>query len=103
MAIYGSTSRFKNTPIINFKGNNVPALMKRFEFLDNLPNEELLNIEIRGILAGRPDLISSRLYGTTQYKWVLLMFNNVLNPFNGWPKPGTTIKAPSSSAVWREL
>ena len=104
MAIYGSTSRFKNTQIIKTDdGKITPALMKRFDFLDNLPDSDLLTIEVTGRYAGRPDLISNRLYGTTRYKWILFLFNNVTNPFDGWPKAGTAIKVPSSASVWREL
>lgn len=103
MAIYDSTSRFKLTKIVNYRGNNVPALMKRFDFLDDLPNDRLMTLTIDGRLAGRPDLISNMLYGTTAYKWILFLFNNVINPFDGWPKVNTTIRAPSNTAVWREL
>jgi len=103
MSIFGSTSRFKLTDLINFRGNIVPGLMTRFDFLDNLSNDETINVEVLGPMAGRPDLISNRLYGTPDYKWILIMLNNVTNPFDGWPKAGTTIKAPTNQAVWREL
>jgi len=103
MPIFSSTSRFKLTPIISFNGNIMPAMMKRFDFLDDTSSGQLLNISITGVMAGRPDLISERLYGTPEYKWVLLLYNNVTNPFDGWPKAGTTIQAPTNAAVWREL
>ena len=103
MAIFDSTSRFKLTPLVSYDGNIAPAMMKRFDFLDNLPNDQTLYINILGEMSGRPDLISEMLYGTPQYKWVLLLINNVTNPFDEWPKNGTVIKAPTAAAVWREL
>ena len=34
--------------------------------------------------APRPEYLSYELYGNTQYYWVLLMCNNVYDPFHGW-------------------
>ena len=104
MSVFGSTSRFKLTELVVHNGNIMPGLMKRFEFLStDRPNSDTLRILIQGSLAGRPDAISNRLYGTTKYKWVLLLANNVKNPFDGWPKVGATIIAPTNPAIWREL
>jgi hypothetical protein len=32
-------------------------------------------------MEGRPDLLSYRLYGTVDYWWVLLVANNIVDPF----------------------
>jgi hypothetical protein len=103
--IFKSTSRFKNTEIINYEGHMLPGLMKKFDFLqrEKLADDDILKIEIDDKMAGRPDLISNDIYGTTLFKWVLILFNNVTNPFSGWPRTGTTIEAPNNDAVWREL
>ena len=103
--LFKSTSRFKNTVIIEYKGNIMPAMMKKFDFLDKskLADDDILKVEIDGRTAGRPDLISNDIYGTPLFKWVLLLFNNVTNPFDGWPKVKTAIEAPRSINVWREL
>lgn len=81
------------------------GMMKRFDFLDkdSINDNDVVSIAIDGRTAGRPDVISFRLYGTPLFKWVLILFNNVINPFDGWPQNGTVIKAPSRNAVWREL
>jgi hypothetical protein len=103
--VFRSTSRFKNTEIIRINGHIAPALMNKFDFLqrDKLADDQILKIEVLGNRAGRPDLISQDIYGTTLFKWVLLLFNDVTNPFNGWPFANTAIEAPSRDAVWREL
>lgn len=102
MSIYKSTSRFKITPIITYDNNIMPSMMKKFDFLKNLDEDQILSIAIDGTRAGRPDLIANDLYGTSLYKWVLILFNNVTNPLN-WPENGTVIKAPTNDAVWGEL
>ena len=35
----------------------------------------------------RPDQISSRLYGSTDYWWLILLTNNIINPDLEWPLP----------------
>lgn len=102
--LFKSTSRFKNTELISINGNIMPAMMKKFDFLqkDKLTDDQIVKIEINNDRAGRPDLISNDLYGTVLFKWILYLFNNVQNPF-GWPKASTVIEAPTSAAVWREL
>ena len=35
--------------------------------------------------ADRPDVISQKVYGTSDYDWVILMSNNVINPYFDWP------------------
>jgi hypothetical protein len=103
--LFKSTSRFKLTELIEYRGTLAPGIMKKFAFLDkeNLPDDQIVRVEILGDRAGRPDLISLDLYGTTLFKWVLLLFNNVTNPFGGWPLAGTAIEAPTNDAVWKEL
>jgi len=105
MSIFKSTSRFKLTELVEFDGKIVPGLMKKYQFLqrDKLSDNDIVRVEIKNNRAGRPDLISNDLYGTTQFKWILILFNNVINPFDGWPKTSTTIEAPKNSVVWREL
>ena len=105
MTVYGSTSRFKLTELVSDQGLQVPGIMKKFDFLDRdkLGDSNIMRLEIKDDRAGRPDLISYDIYGTPLFKWILIIFNNITNPFDGWPKANTTIEAPSNSAVWREL
>lgn len=34
----------------------------------------------------RPELLAHRLYGDSNYYWILLMLNNIYDPFHGWIK-----------------
>ncbi len=103
--LFKSTSRFKLTDPIEFNGHITVGLMKKFTFLDKtkLDDGDILKIEVQNNRAGRPDLISEDIYGTTLFKWVIILFNNVTNPLAGWPRGSSVIEAPSRDAVWKEL
>lgn len=45
----------------------------------------------------RPDLISYRFYGTVDYFWIILLANNVLDPFN--IQQNTIFRIPAQSVV----
>lgn len=100
-----SYSRFKNTDLILTRdGEPTYGYMNKFNFLkkDKLNKEDIILIEIKNDRSGKPDLISNDLYKSPIFFWILLLFNNVKQPF-GWPKTSTTIEAPSPSVVFREL
>jgi hypothetical protein len=52
--------------------------------------------------AGKPDRIALEVYGTTKLDWLIIAFNNQVNPF-GWPKAGSVIKLPIPDLVFGEL
>jgi hypothetical protein len=100
-----SFMRFKNTPlIVSVDGNNTYGLFKKYSFLDeaNLTDNDVIKVTVDSTIAGRPDLISSNLYSTSIYDWVIIMFNKVQNPLN-WPKVGSVIKAPRRSVILTSL
>ena len=37
--------------------------------------------------ADRPDIVSEKVYGDSQYDWVVLLANNIINPYFDWPMP----------------
>ena len=45
----------------------------------------LMSFNIQG--APRPEQLANTLYGNPQLYWVLLMCNNVYDPYHGWIKP----------------
>jgi hypothetical protein len=71
--------KFKNKTVKSIVGNK-----EADEFIEN--KENLYTFEIGFIPAGyehRPDLISSVYYGTPIFWWMILLFNNIVDPFEG--------------------
>ena len=104
-----SGSRFKiSEQVLTNDGKETWGLMKRFYFLDrnNLEDNEIDRIVIDSTLSGRPDKIADEVYGRIDLDWVILMFNNVENPFeypNGWPSVSETVEYPTPIVVLAEV
>jgi len=39
-----------------------------------------------------PDIVADKVYGDPQYHWVVLLFNDIVNPFYDWPLGDQTIE-----------
>lgn len=66
-------------------------------FLRELQNVPAIgNYEVT-VEEGRPDLLSYKLFGTTQYWWILLYYNGLLEPAD--LKIGALIRYPSVSKL----
>jgi hypothetical protein len=96
-----SESRFKlSTPIVTADGIETIGMMVPFDFLDinKLKPSETLSFRVDNITAGRPDLISERVYGTPQLYWVVIMVNKPSKILR-WPTTGSIIVLPTKSVV----
>ena len=40
----------------------------------------------------RPDIIADKIYNDSEYSWVVLLFNNIVNPYEEWPKDSFTLE-----------
>lgn len=95
-----STSRFLISQPIIHANHETFGLWRKPPGLDitQIDEHDISTILIDQNLAGRPDQIAVREYGTPLLEWVIVMFNRPLNPF-GWPRVGDVIKIPSRSII----
>jgi hypothetical protein len=91
-------SRYIKTEKTVFNGNPTFGLYKRPEIFDQLTDDDIQYFKIDWRYVGRPDLIALDAYGSHQFYWILVMYNNPKNPI-GWPFINTTIKIPNQSAI----
>jgi hypothetical protein len=73
---YESDVRFDFAKFLNFKNNSFcPTTSKFLSELNKLPmyGKYLVTFEEQ-----RPDLLSYKIYGETQYWWILLEYNNLI-------------------------
>lgn len=60
-------------------------IFRRFKINDSAIDTAMYFRKLTVTDADRPDVISQKVYGTSDYDWVILMSNNVINPYFDWP------------------
>ena len=96
-----SDSRFKFTPLINYKGSEVFGEWVKPDFLTD-PTVSYSQYQVPNGREGRTDLISQDVYGTPEYFWVIIAYNHVREPLN-WPKAGDIINIPNAANIFSEM
>jgi hypothetical protein len=70
--------------VIKYNGENVVDIFRKNKIYSDLRNNPLLfeNYDVRD--RESPEILSYRLYGSTDYHWVLLLINNIVNINTDW-------------------
>lgn len=80
---------FKSIPSINYKLKGKSVVTKdifRRVGLDRQINSRLA-LESYYVRDGEtPDIVANNVYGSSKYHWVLLTVNNIVNPYEEWPR-----------------
>lgn len=93
-----SFSRFRNTMPIRWLGNDTFGVWKRPSVFDQIEPQDIIKYAVTNDFEGRPDLIAEEFYYSSRYDWILVMFNQPLNPL-GWPGTGQIIDIPVRSVI----
>jgi len=72
------------TKKIDYNGTTVTDIFKRFTFLDNFRDGIKFFVEYRVIDGETPEMISHRYYGTPDWWWIILIFNEFQDTFFEW-------------------
>ena len=65
----------------------VVDMMRRVRFLDTFG--AIKNYKTYTIQGGEtPDIVSTKLYGSSEWYWLIMLFNNMTDPFSDWPRDG---------------
>ena len=91
--LFGEKSKFffLNFPLISYdiQGNNQPILIKdflrRFKFLGSIVSNASSYVKWTVREQDTPYNIADKLYGSTQYFWIVLMFNSMIDPVFSFP------------------
>lgn len=67
--------RFDAAVFMEYSDNYDPLTSEFLRLLPTLPVSGRYSVESE---ESRPDLVSYRIYGDTQYWWILLMYNNII-------------------------
>lgn len=79
---------FPKTLYFDSTGNNVllaTNLLSRLKFLENLKNNtaSYFFYDIKAD-SETPEILAERFYGSVERHWIILLFNNIIDPIYGW-------------------
>lgn len=75
---------FKKFPKIEYNGTTMPDISIRYK-INKLVKESVNTYELYRLSEGeKPEDVSYRMYGDVTYHWVVLMMNDIADPFDGW-------------------
>ena len=84
-------SYFKRFPRIKYsfdsgKTNKIAVdILRRIGFRDEAQKEKGLLIDYIVKDADTPENLADKMYGDPGFHWVILLFNNIINPYHNWP------------------
>lgn len=76
---------FDKMPIINYNGYQVRDLTRRNRFLPVSISNPYLFLPYTIKDNDRPEDIAYYYYGSTDYTWLVLLANNIIDPYHDWP------------------
>lgn len=84
---------FSNMPTIDYpveldgkiKYINARNIVVRAKFLDYVKNSQTTFLDYTIRDGERPETLAHRIYGLAEYHWIILLFNEVINPLFSWP------------------
>lgn len=74
---------------IEIENTKIIDIFKKFEFKKFSPNDYIYYTIKNG---ETPEIISYNYYGTTDYWWIILLYNNIFDPFYEWPLSETDLE-----------
>jgi hypothetical protein len=73
------------TDKITYEGVEVTDIFKRFKFLDRFKNSIRFYQDYYIRDNESPEHVALKFYGDVHWSWLVLLFNEILDPFFDWP------------------
>ena len=79
---------FENFPVIIYKNKDVTNLLRRIAIRSKVKTNTLF-FDTYDVKEGEtPERIAEKLYGDPQLHWVIMIVNNIVDRYHGWPMFG---------------
>jgi hypothetical protein len=76
---------FENFPVITYQGVRVKDITRRAEFIKSVSNNPYLHLPYTVKEGERPQDVALDYYGSVDYDWLVLLANNIIDPYYQWP------------------
>lgn len=78
---------------LTYDGYKIPNLFVNLGLTYDLIRSQFTLREYTIVGSPRPEQLSYKIYGSTDYEWVLLLVNNIIDPWHGWLRPDDVVRA----------
>ena len=79
---------FENFPVIIYKNKDVTNLLRRIAIRSKVKTNTLF-FDTYDVKEGEtPEIVADKLYGDPQLHWVIMIVNNIVDRYHGWPMFG---------------
>ena len=79
---------FENFPVIIYKNKDVTNLLRRIAIRSKVKTNTLFFDTYDVKEGATPEIIADKLYGDPQLHWVIMIVNNIVDRYHGWPMFG---------------
>ena len=76
---------FENFPTIVYEGQKVKDITRRNSFTSVVASNPMVYLPYTVTEGQRPEDIAKSYYGSTDYTWLVMMSNNIIDPYHQWP------------------
>jgi hypothetical protein len=76
---------FDKFPTIRYDNENIRDITKRTKFIESNLSDPLLFLPYTIREGEKPEDVAFNYYGTVDYTWLVLLANNMLDPYYDWP------------------
>jgi hypothetical protein len=76
---------FTNYPIIEYQGKRVRDITRRSKIIDDLLGDPFVFLPFTVRDGERPETIAQLYYGSVDDTWLVLLANNMADPYYDWP------------------
>jgi hypothetical protein len=76
---------FSNFPLVNYQNTLQVNLTRRVDIASMFKQNEKYYLEYSVRDGETPEMIADRFYDDAQLHWIILLMNDILNPFYDWP------------------
>lgn len=79
-------SYFSRFPLVEYNGLLQVNLTRRTSVIDSMRSNPAFYINYSIPDGESPEMLADKIYDDAECSWVILMFNNIMNIFEEWPK-----------------
>jgi hypothetical protein len=79
------SSYFSNFPIISYNGTSVRDIARRTKFIETVLSNPYVFLPYTVKEGEKPEDIAFNYYGTVDATWLILIANNMIDPYTDWP------------------